>query len=217
MPAATNRLLRTAKLTIGPTGNLIGEFHELSWGGPAEGKREEFIEANASDRSKILESFLGHFLDNFTLTSARIGNLNLYDQNLTLDYQVMVNNYAKSAGDLLIIRPRVLGEKGSNILAGQERKYPIEFPEATRQDDIFDFTLPEGYAVDELPEPVQAECEYGKYQSRVEVSGKTFEYKRTYEINSIVVPTSKLPEMRDFFREIAADERSSIVLKKTVP
>ena len=214
---ATNRLLRTASLTVGPTGNLMGEFHELMWGGPAEEERAKFEEASPSDRPKLMERFLGNFLDSFTLTNARIGNLDHYDQNLTLDYQVMVNNYAKSAGDLLIIRPRVLGEKGSSILAGKDRKYPIEFPEATRQDDIFDFTLPDGYTVDELPDPVKAECPYGKYQSHVEVKGKTLEYSRTYEIDDIMVPTAKLPEVRDFFREIAADERSSIVLKKTAP
>lgn len=214
LPPATNRLLRTAQITVGPTGNLIGEFHELRWGWPAEVERAEFMETNTADRPKIVENFLGHSLDSFTLTNARIGNLDQYDQNLTLDYQVVVNNYAKTAGDLLILRPRVLGEKGSSILAGKDRKYPIEFNGATRQDDIFDFTLPDGYTVDELPDPVKAECPYGKYQSHVELKGKTLEYSRTYEIDDIVVPTSKLPEVRDFFREIAADERSSIVLKK---
>jgi hypothetical protein len=215
LPPATNRLLRMGQLTVGPTGNLVGEFHELSWGWPAEDEREEFMETNTSDRPKIVENFLGNSLDNFTLTNARIGNLDQYDQNLTLDYQVVVNNYAKSAGDLLVLRPRVLGEKGWNILAGKDRKYPIEFHGATRQDDIFDFTLPDGYTVDELPDPVKAECPYGKYQSHVEVKGKTLEYSRTYEIDDIVVPTSELPEVRNFFSEIAADERSSIVLKKT--
>jgi len=217
LPASTNRLLRTATLTLGPTGNLVGEFHELMWGAPAEQKRAEFLVANASDRAKVMEGFLGKFLDSFTLTNARIGNLDLYNENLTLDYQVVVNNYAKSAGDLLIIRPRVIGEKGSSILTGKQRKYPIEFAEATRQDDIFDITLPAGYTVDELPDPVKAECEYGKYESHVEVSGGKLEYKRTYEINGIEVPTSKLPEVRDFFREIAADEKSSVVLKKSGP
>lgn len=216
LPPATNRLLRTAQLTIGATGNLIGEFHELSWGAPAQEEREHYDEADGSDRAKLIENFLGHFLDNFVLTNARIGNLDLYDQNFVLDYQVMVNNYAKSAGDLMIVRPRVLGEKSWDILSAKERKYPIEFRDGTtRQDDVFDFTLPDGYTVDELPDPVKAECPYGKYQSHVEVKGKTLEYTRTYEIDDIVVPASNLPQVRDFFREIAADERSSIVLKKT--
>ncbi|HTV57585.1 MAG TPA: DUF3857 and transglutaminase domain-containing protein [Verrucomicrobiae bacterium] len=217
LPPSTNRLLRIAKLTLSPTGNLTGEFRELMWGGPAEKERAEFLETKPADRAKIMEGFLGSFLDNFTLLNASIGNLNSYGENLTVNYQVAVNNYAKSAGDLLIIHPRVVGEKSSGILSGKERKYPIEFPEATRQDDVFDFTLPAGYTVDELPQPVKAECEYGSYQSHVEVTGNTLEYKRTYEINSIVVPTAKLPEVRDFFQEIAADEKSSVILKKTSP
>jgi hypothetical protein len=82
------------------------------------------------------------------IDGAAIGNLEQYDQTLTLNYSFVSSGYAKSAGDLLIVQPRIVGTKGWNILAGKPRKYPIEFKEATRQDDVFDITLPKGYVVD---------------------------------------------------------------------
>jgi hypothetical protein len=42
-------------------------------------------------------------------------------------------------------------------------------------------------------------------------------YKRTYEITDVIVPTQKLDEVKDFFRHIAADERSSAILKRENP
>lgn len=43
---------------------------------------------------------------------------------------------------------------------------------------MFDITLPASYVVDELPGPVKAECEYGSYRSKIQVTGNTLHYKR---------------------------------------
>ena len=217
LPPSTNRLLRTGTLTVSATGNLTGAVEELRWGGPAEQSRAQFLTAAPADRQKVLETFLSSSLTNFSLTSASIGNLQKYDESFTLSYKFAVDGYAKTAGDLLILRPRVVGAKGSNLLSGKPRKYPIEFEEATRQDDIFDIKLPPGYVVDELPKPVLAECAYGTYKSEVQVADNVLHYKRTYEIKDVVVPTQKLDEVRDFFHQIEADERSSAVLRRANP
>jgi transglutaminase-like putative cysteine protease len=214
---ATNRLLRTAQLNLSPAGNLSGEVQELRSGGPADDTREEYLHVAPTDRQKVIERFLGGFLGNFTLTAASLTNLDQYDESLTVNYKFVVTGYAKSAGNLLIVRPRVVGGKGSSLLTGKPRKYPIEFEEATRQDDVFDITLPAGYVVDELPLPVQAKCAYATYKSEVQVSGNVLHYKRTYEITDLVVPTQKLDEVRDFFHQIAADEKSSAVLRRANP
>ncbi len=214
---ATNRLLRTANLTLSPAGTLTGEVHELRTGGPADDTRAKYLQVAPNERQKIIEGFLSGFLSNFTLTSASLTNLNQYDQSFVLEYEFVAQDYAKPAGNLLLLRPRVVGNKGSSLLAGKPRKYPIEFQETTRQDDVFDITLPAGYTVDELPQPVQAKCDYATYKSEVQVSGNVLHYKRTYEINDLVVPTEKLSEVREFFHQIAIDEKSSAVLKRAAP
>ena len=217
LPAATNRLLRTGKLNLSASGNLDGTVQETRWGQPAESRRAQLLEVAPKMRAKVFEDFLGSTLNDFTLTRATVNNLDHYDETLTVEYSFVSERYAKSAGNLLIMAPRVVGTKGSNILAGKPRKYPIEFGEATRQDDMFDITLPAGYVVDELPKPVKAECPYGSYKSEIEVSGNVLHYKRTYEITDVIVPTQKLDEVKDFFRQIAADERSSAILKRENP
>jgi transglutaminase-like putative cysteine protease len=215
LPASTNRLFRTAKLELSSTGGLTGEVHELRRGGPAALGREQYLEAPPAKRATILDRFLGRSLTNFTVTGASVGNLEQYDENLTLDYKLAVEGYAKSAGNLLVLRPRVVGAKGSNLLSGKPRKYPIEFSEASLQDDDFEIGLPAGYVVDELPQPVKAECAYGTYKSEVKMDGNKLHYKRTYEINDLMVPTQKLNEVRDFFHQIAVDEGSSAILRRS--
>jgi len=215
LPASTNRLQRTAKLELSSTGKLTGEVHELRSGGLAVISREQYLEVPPAKRSTILERFLGSSLSNFAVTGASVENLEKYDENLTLDYKFVVEGYAKTAGNLLVLRPRVLGAKGSNLLSGKPRKYPIEFLEASQQDDDFEIALPSGYVVDELPVPVKAECAYGTYKSEVKMDGNKLHYKRTYEINDLIVPTQKLNEVRDFFHQIAVDEGSSAILRRS--
>jgi hypothetical protein len=218
---STNRLLRTAQFNLNSLGDLSGEVQEIRWGGPAVDSREQYLEIPPAQRAKILENFVGTFLNSFTVSSATLENLEKYDQTLRIDYKLVAQGYAKTAGDLLIVRPRVVGSKEGYILtllnAKKPRQYPIEFNEATRQDDIFDITLPTGYVVDELPAPVEAECAYASYKSEVKVSGASLHYQRTYVVKEILVPTLKLNEVRDFFRQVAADERSSAVLRRATP
>jgi transglutaminase-like putative cysteine protease len=217
LPPTTNRLIRTAQMNLSPSGDLTGEVKEVRWGGPAVDSREAYLGVSPAERQKVMENFLGSFLSNFTLKNASIGNLEQYDQELTFDYKFVALGYAKQAGNLLIVRPRVVGGKGSSLLSGKSRKYPIEFEEATRQDDIFDITLPLGYVADELPQPVHAQCAYATYKSEVQVVNNVLHYKRTYEITDLIVPTDKLAEVRDFFHQIAADEKSSAVLRRANP
>lgn len=217
LPPTTNRLLRTATLTLSPAGTLGGQVQELRWGGPAVQTRAQFLSSSPADRSKVVEGFLGTFFNNFKLTGATVGNLEKYNETLTLDYHFVVEGYAKSAGNLLILRPRVVGDKGSPILAGKSRKYPIEFDGTTLQSDAFDITLPAGYIVDELPDPVEAHCDYATYKSDVKVKDNVLHYNRTYEVKGVVVPTDKLPEVRDFFHQVAVAEKSSAVLRRTNP
>jgi hypothetical protein len=217
LAAPTIRLLRTATLTFSPTGNLGGDVDELRWGAPAGDSRAQFVGSSPADREKVVEKFLGTFLNNFTLTKASVGNLDKYDENFSLHYQFVVQGYAKTAGDLLILRPRVVGDKSSSILTGKPRKYPIEFSGTTLQSDMFDITLPAGYIVDELPQPLDAKCDYASYKSNVEVKDNVLRYKRVYEVKGVVVPTDKLPEVRDFFHQVAAVEKSSAALRRANP
>jgi hypothetical protein len=120
---------------------------------------------------------------------------------------------------LLFVRPRVVGDKSTGFLRlfteQKSRKYPIQFEEATRQDDLFDITVPKGYIVDGLPKPVQATCDYATYKSETTFADGVLHYKRSFEVKDVMVPVDKLPEIRAFLQQVAADQGSAAVLKKT--
>jgi len=221
LPASTNRMIRVGKFALSPTGSLSGQIQQLQWGAPADDYRELFLSTQPAKRANILESFLGTFLTNFMLTQASIGNLDQYDQSLTIDYKFVAASYANVAGNLLFVRPRVVGDKYTNLLTlftqDKPRQYPLAFSEATAQSDVFDIKLPAGYVPDGLPRPVTASCDYATYRSNTTVANGVLHYQRTFEINKVIVPKDKLPELRAFLQQIAADQTSAAVFKKVSP
>ncbi|HEX5424439.1 MAG TPA: hypothetical protein VFW94_12900, partial [Candidatus Acidoferrales bacterium] len=93
------------------------------------------------------------------------------------------------------------------------RKYPVQFSDATRMDDLVDIKLPSGYKPEELPQPLSADCAYASYKSAVTLNGDTLHYQRTYEVKDVEVPPDRLGELRVFYQQVAEDERSSAILR----
>jgi hypothetical protein len=129
----------------------------------------------------------------------------------------VVHNYAHVAGNLLLVRPRVLGSKMSGIDMKADRKYPLEFPDASLQTDDYKITLPAGFIADDLPDPVDVKSDYGSYKSKSEVADGTLHYQRMYEVKDVVIPTQKFTDFRDYYHRITADEGANAVLRKAQP
>jgi hypothetical protein len=212
---ALNKLVRTAKLELHTDGSLSGSVIETRYGNEATFEREKLLSSSATDRTKQLETFLGSFLRGFHLTKVTAENVDKVGEPLTLNYEFTADRYAKSAGDLLVVRARVLGEKGSDVAEGDDpRKLPVEFEDSSLQTDDFEITLPPGFAVDDLPRPTKSETDFASYTSLTQVTGNVIRYTRTYQVKRVFVPLDKMDELRKFNRQISGDERASVVLKR---
>jgi len=211
---ATNRLLRTGKLHLAPNGTLSGEIYEVRWGSFATERRYSFLARSGTDRKKIVEDFLSGFLTGFTLTNAQLENLDDYDKNLVMRYSFVAERYAKTAGNMLLLRPRIVGQKSTTLLEGKERKYPVEFSEASVQTDQFEITLPTGFKLEEIPPPTEVDAGFAEYRSKIQVEGNVLKYTREYKVKEVLVGMARLEELKKFYRRVAADERFNAVLQR---
>ena len=214
-PSEMNSIRRVGKLSLDPSGKLTGEVEEIRLGDRAstERWRQRALTKNA-DRVKPIESLLAGSLPDFQVVRASLINLEHTDQPFGFKYTFESHNYAKTAGNLLLVRPRVLGTESSGILETKEpRKFPVEFEGPSRDTDSFDIALPPGYEVDELPPPTDVDYSFGSYHSKTEARGQMLHYTRALEIKELSVPVSKMDDLKKFYRMIAADERNTAVLK----
>jgi hypothetical protein len=214
-PSAMNSVERTAKLMLDASGTLTGDVREVRLGERAASERWALRAATKdTDQIKPIEALLGNSLSSFHITKASMLNMHTLDQPFGFNYTFESPSYAKNAGGLLLVRPRVLGSKAYGFLETKEpRKFPVEFEGPARDTDSFEITIPAGYVVDDLPPPVDADYGFANYHSITEVNGNVIHYKRTFEVKELSVPVSQAEELRKFYRIIASDERNTVVLK----
>ncbi|MGB8579811.1 MAG: DUF3857 and transglutaminase domain-containing protein [Candidatus Sulfotelmatobacter sp.] len=214
-PSSMNSIRRTAHLTLDKNGTLKGSVEEVRLGQRASSERGRLRTVSKdADRIKPIEELLAASLGSFQITRASLLNVQQTDRPFGFNYSFESPNYAKNAGGLLLVRPRVIGMKGSGFLETKEpRKFPIEFEEPAQDTDSFEITIPQGYVVDDVPPPVDADYGFASYHSKTVVNGNVVDYTRTFEVKELSVPVDKADELKKFYRIIAGDERNTVVLK----
>jgi len=215
LPPAMNGVRRTAKLNLSPAGTLSGDVQEVRLGDRASSQRWALRAAVKDvDKIKPIETLLADSLSTFQITKATVSNVDLTDKPFVYNYSIVAQNYAKTAGNLLLVRPRFVGIKSSDLLETKEpRKYPVEFGGPSRDMDSFEIALPPGYEVDDLPPAVSVDYGFASYDSKTEVEGNTLKYTRTFEVKELSVPLGKVEDLKRLYRIIASDERNTAVLK----
>jgi hypothetical protein len=80
--------------------------------------------------------------------------------------------------------------------------------------DHIDVTLPPGYVVDELPDPVSLDTDFASYHSVVTADATSLHYSRKYTVKPLQLDASRYDDVRKFGERVAYDEATSAVLKK---
>jgi hypothetical protein len=219
LPPQSNTLTRTAQLQLDEKGMLRGDFVEVYVGDMAAGERARLRSATIeTDRVKPLEERAAESLSAFVLPKASVVNAADTQKPLEWRYSLEAERYAKITADLMMVRPRVLGEWSSGFLETKEaRRHPIEFDGPRRMSEVVEIALPAGYAVDELPEAVDAQYKFAVYHSKAEAVGNKIRYTRMLEIRQLSVPAADAPDLREFNRTIFGDERRAAVLRRVSP
>lgn len=211
-----NSIVRTAKLTLDAGGTLKGDVNETRLGDRAWSVRMRLHSiTKKSERIKPIEDVLSGSLSLYQITQASLINLDVTDKPFGFHYAFEASNYAKDAGGLLLVRPRVLGEEARGFLETKEpRTFPIEFDAPLQDSDTFEITIPPGFVVDDVPPAVDVDDGFASYHAKTEVLGNSIRYSRTFEIKELSVPVARAEELKKFYRIISTDERNTAVLKQ---
>ncbi len=204
---------RVAQCKLLPDGSLQAEVTEKRFGAASLASRRAFAEESEKAQREFLEKRLRPDLAHFDLGVAAAHNETRLDQDLVLTYSFTAPDYARTAGTLLLFRPRLLGTDAL-ALKDEPRLYPIELGAVMRRRERYDVTLPTGYVVDELPEPLDLDTDFASYHSSVKVDGNTLHYAREYVVKQLKLEPGRYEELRKFTNQVAFDEASTAVLKK---
>jgi hypothetical protein len=213
MAPTADRIDDTIHAQLAADGSLEATVVEQRFGYSAERPRVTFTEGSQQQQRDYLEKRLRRDLDSVSIEKVAAEHSTDLSLPLELDYSFRVANYARSAGDLLLVRPRILGSDAW-ALPRESRAWPIDLSAVQTRSDHIDVTLPPGYVVDELPDPVSLDTDFASYHSVVTADATSLHYSREYTVKQLQLDASRYDDVRKFGERVAYDEATSAVLKK---
>jgi hypothetical protein len=194
-------------------GALKGSVEEVRTGPSATEIRRRLTAVAKNRRERIFHDLLSDLLDGATLTRAGVSDLSDSSSTVTLNYEFNAPAYAQRLGKLLIFRSCVLGRKSSDLLEAKPRKQPVEFSHAVLEGDAVTIALPPEYTLEENPQSVKYDSGFAAYKTENTVAGHVLQYNRNYELREVTIPTERLNDLKQMFRQIADDEGAYTILK----
>lgn len=208
-----NRTDHAVHASLMEDGSLEAAVVERRFGHAANDSRITFAQGSEQQQHEFLERVLGADLNGAALDKVAALHPTDLAHPFEIDYSFRARNYARTAGDMLLVRPRIMG-RDSLPLPRVARNYPIELGGIQTRRDTVDLTLPAGYVVDELPDAVNMDTDFASYHSAVTADGSTLHYTREYVVKQLELEAARYDELRKFHERIAYDEATTAVLKK---
>lgn len=127
---------------------------------------------------------------------------------------IEVRNYATITGKRLFIMPNIMTRTRRKLAANAERKFDIELGFAYRDIDSVEINIPAGYSPEAMPKDVAIATKFGRYESRVKLTGTKLFYYRSIEHFSGRFPAADYPELVKFYETMYKADRNKVVLVK---
>lgn len=208
-----NTVRRSATLQLAPDGSLKGNITVKRFGDLAEAGRYIFTHEDATKQQQYIDHSVSGDLMAASVSGLKVENVAALDKDLTTSFSLAADHFASSVGPLIMLRPRVFGSYALPV-DHKTRKVSIDLRETMQGTDSFDIQLPDGYTVDELPDPVKADVGFASYESSTKLEGHTIHYTRTFTLRQVSLPADKYADLQHFAGIIAADEDSRVVIKR---
>jgi hypothetical protein len=213
LPPDANGMEETGAFTLNPDGSLTGNVNLASVGPEGADLRLDLKYSDEKERRAGVERMVARDLPGVTLDSLDFVQPSDLEKPLEIHLKVTVPQYAHNAGPLLLVRPRVVGDDAIPF-DDRPRIFPINLDATGHWHDSFDITLPAGYVIDDLPDPVSIATDFGSYHSTVTAKGNVLHFDRELVVKEVELPADKAAEFRKFESTILFDEKSAAVLKK---
>ena len=209
-----NRQMRRATVKIDADGNATTELTTLYTGLQQDVARQFAMHGNEKDVRDALTRRL--HLPSFDLKTFKYvadrQRIPTVEEKLSLE----LPHYGAKSGRRLFVQPNIFSKFSfamPDTTAKKSRKYGVVANEMAYTDtDSLTFDLPEGFALEHTPEPLNLKSAFGRYSAAFKLTGKRLLYTRELVLNNIEQPKESLGLLLDFMRDIEKADKVKMVL-----
>ena len=210
-PPDSDLLDRKIEVSLDEFGEIKGTIKEIAVGQASTAFRGELRTLSASDYRKGIEGWLTRGATGAQLVNVKTDDRRA-DSSFDLDVDFVASRYGQLMQDrLLVFKPVIVGRRNGLFLTEEKRKHPVMlFSQSMKETAVFN--LPKGFVVDEMPDAVNLETDFGKYTTSYEVKEDKLYFTRSLTTKRITIPVDKYKSVKDFYAKVRDAEQSPVVL-----
>ena len=152
------------------------------------------------------------------ITKTTIGGLEDLNNPLVAQFETTINEKSNVAGDRIYLNPMVGEGEEKNPFEAITRKFPVDFGVLTEENFVATYTIPEGYAVEEIPKGIKVNLpdDGGRFMYVVNSSSQEGKISIASRINfkKTMYSAEEYEILRKFYDQIVQKHAEQIVLKK---
>ncbi|MBL7104826.1 MAG: DUF3857 domain-containing protein [Bacteroidales bacterium] len=200
-------------LTLNNKGEFTGSVQCSNEGYAAYDFRDNLIEANG--KKNYIEE-LEDVNEGLDITSYEFTDVDDNYKPVKEKYDVIIADNVEISDDLIYFNPMFYDAITENPLTLEERLYPIEYPYPENVTYMLNFTIPEGYKAEELPEDavITLPGNAAKFIYKTTVLGNMIQIISKYNITKELFIPDEYDNLKEFYNMIIAKHAEQIVLKK---
>ena len=213
-PIAKYKSVTQNKLTLTPDGTLEGTVKKTKSGYQAINFRKAYDRAD--NEEAFLES-LQNKQEGLTIESHQFENMSDPYKPIKEEYEVTFDDKAEIAGDLIYLNPMINNAYSDNPFKMEVRQYPVDYAIPIEETYMLQFTLPEGYQVESMPERLTISLP-GKatlFSYSAKIMGDKINVISRIKITKTIFLEDEYKALKEFYNLIINKHTEQIVLKKS--
>lgn len=173
----------------------------------------ELDRAGEADVRKYVTKLLGKGSNKFFLDKYEVFNLEDRDQPTRLKYEFRIQDYYQQIDDEIYINLNLNKDYYNTFINPETRKAPRESDYQYVKYETISLRIPEGYAVEYLPETARHDGPLMGYEIRYSVEGDKIRHSKKFYLNYLLMDPDQFDSWNDSVKKVSEAYKESIILK----
>jgi hypothetical protein len=212
MPSPVRRKTTMNTMTIGTDQSIKGTSQTTFMGHSGVDFRNAVLH-------KGKEAYLSDYKKNRpnqTIESLQISNVDSLEKEVSLSAKTTFNEAYSMAGERIYITPMMGEGEDRNPFKVSERQYPVDFGVPQEETYVANFSLPEGYTVEEMPkqENILLPNNGGRFLFSCINENGWLKITSKITLKKAIYSPEEYQSLREFYNRIVSKHAEQVVLKK---
>ncbi len=210
--AVSNSEDRVIRLTAYADGRVGAHVDSRITGQRALELRNELNDLTSDEQRKQIISATRELLPGATVdeSSAAISNLTNPATPLETSISFTVPQFGIRTEKRLLLRPALLSRRDESLMVAPRRANGVYFNYPWSESEQVIIEAPEGFALEQLPDPVDIDIGAAKYHSAFIREEGQLIYERSLIVNAITFTVAQYPTVKSFFDRVHQADRAVV-------